>query len=246
MVTPQPSRWQRLRRIIACQGIDGLVEELGARLRYRLHYPRATVPYDVFRSVDWARRRGVHTEGIVEIEGFAPDIPNREHAGSYIPTNPWSFRALIVALVDLGVQPREFTLVDMGYGKGRVILMGAQVGFREVIGVEFDPGLARYAAENLRDYRHSRGAAVSVHRGDAVDFPIPPGPLVVFLFNPFRGPVLEAVAENIRRSYVEHPRNTYVVYVWPRPDSPFGRSEPFKLVESGPEREIYHLVPDRT
>jgi Methyltransferase domain len=246
MAAVDHSLWQKARRYIACHGIGGIIEEFGDRLRYRLHDPRGTVPYHDFRAIAWDRHRGVRTAEIVECNAFDPTIPNWEHAEPYLPFDLWSFRAMFGALLDLGVRPPEFTMVDLGCGKGRAILMGAELGFHEVIGVEFQPELARCAAENLRHYRGRRRGAVSVHRGDAADFPIPPGPLVIFLYNPFRGPVMEAVAENIRHSFAEHPRNIYVLYGYPQPDSPFGRDARFKLVESGPRREIYRLVANGT
>ena len=82
----------------------------------------------------------------------------------------------------------------------------------------------------------------SVHHGDASAFPIPPGPLVFFLFNPFTGPVLEAVADNIRRSFAQDPRPMCVAYHAPQPDSPFRRGTPFRLVESAHDLEIYRLA----
>jgi hypothetical protein len=241
MDTVRRSFGQKARRLLADQGFGVLIEEIGARLRHRLQDPLETVPFHVFRTTDWDRRRDVQTEGMVEVDEFDRGIPNRDHAEAYLPTNLWWFRQLMGALLDLGIRPPEFTMVDLGCGKGRAVMMGVEMGFRRVIGVEFDPGLARCAAENLRRYRGSRRAAAPVHHADAAEFPIPAGPLVVFLFNPFRGPVLESVAENLRRSFAEDPRPMYVLYTVPRSDSPFRRGAPFRLVESGPRREIYSL-----
>jgi hypothetical protein len=121
------------------------------------------------------------------------------------------------------------------------VLLGVEAGFREVIGVEFEPELARLAAENFRNYRGRRGVA-SVFHGDAAAFPIPPGPIVFFLFNPFFGPVLEAVAANIRREFADRPRPMYVIYHFPQPGSPFARGAPFRLLESDDKLyEVYRL-----
>ncbi len=235
------TRWAGAREIVASQGISGLIEELGARLRHRLGDLVGRVPYHVFRTTDWDRRRGVRTVGNMAPETFDAGLPNREHALAYIPVTIWAFRRVIAALVLAGVRPREFTKVDYGCGKRRAVLMGVEAGFRTVIGVEFNPELARLASENRRNYRGRRGVA-SVHHGDAVAFPLPSGPVVFFLYNPFTGPVLEAVADNIRRSFAEDPRPMYVAYQTPQPGSPFGRGAPFRLVESAHDYEIYRLA----
>jgi hypothetical protein len=71
--------------------------------------------------------------------------------------------------------------------------------------------------------------------------PDAPGGVFFYLANSFKGPVLEAVVENVRRSFAEQPRPMYIAYLHPQPDSPFLRGAPFDLVESGPNREIYRL-----
>ncbi|HZW33296.1 MAG TPA: class I SAM-dependent methyltransferase [Isosphaeraceae bacterium] len=240
MTTAWFLRWSKLRWLLRSQGVGGLLEELAARLRYHTTHRNGEIPYHVFRAQDWDRRRGVETEEVVHQEQLDFDSPNREHALGYIPTGQWSFRSVVGSLRDLGVRPSEFTLVDFGCGKGRVLLMALEAGFRSAIGVEFAPDLARTADANLRSYRGGRHAA-SVHCGDAAVFPIPADPVVLFIANPFTGPVLEAVAENIRRSFAEHPRAMYVVYLFPQEDSPFARGAPFVLVESEPLRAIYRL-----
>lgn len=240
------TRWAHLREIVASQGVGGLIEELNARLQHRLGDPKGKVPYHVFRTADWDRRRRVRTAGQVGPESLDATLENREYAKAYIPTTIWTFRRVMAALLRAGARPNESTLVDYGCGKGRVIIMGVEAGFRRAMGVEFDPELARCAEENLRNYRDPRGGAASVHHGDATAFGIPSGPVVCFLFNPFGGPVLEAVADNIRRSFAQDPRPMYVAYQTPQLGSPFGRGAPFHLVESAPDLEIYRLAREAT
>ena len=69
-----------------------------------------------------------------------------------------------------------------------------------------------------------------------------PGWFTRRVFNPFVGPVLEAVADNIRHSFAQDPRPMYIAYSTPQQVSPFGRGTPFRLVESDPDYEIYHLA----
>jgi hypothetical protein len=47
---------------------------------------------------------------------------------------------------------------------------------------------------------------------DARDFQFPPGPLVVYLFNPFSESTFAAVLENLRCSIEQAPRTVYVAY----------------------------------
>jgi hypothetical protein len=243
MTASRLTGWTKARHMVASQGVGGLLEELSARLRHRLRHPGADIPFHVFRERDWDRRRGVETGDWIEVDALEFDSPNRKYAFGYIPTSHWSFREIIGVLRSLGVRPAEYELVDFGCGKGRVLFMALEAGFGAATGVEISPELARHAAENLRSYRGRRRAA-AVHCGDATAFPVPLGPVVLFLFNPFKGPVLEAVADSIRRSFAEQPRPMFVVYLFPRPDSPFDSGPPFALVDRAQSRAIYHLQAD--
>jgi SAM-dependent methyltransferase len=177
----------------------------------------------------------------MHVRDLAIDNPSREYATFYLPTTLWKFREVMVALHDQEIRPSEFSFLDFGCGKGRMLLLAVEAGFGAVIGVEFAPELVRVAMENLRFYR-GRRRRPTIFCADATTFPIPMGPVVLFMFNPFKGPVLEAVADNIKRSFSEHPREMFVVYLVPQPDSPFDRGAPFVKVDSGPDRAIYRLA----
>ncbi len=85
-----------------------------------------------------------------------------------------------------------YTFVDVGAGMGRAMLLASAYPFRAVVGVELHPTLARIGRRNLASWR-AAGRALApmrMHCRDAADFPLPPGPCVAFLFNPFGAPVL--------------------------------------------------------
>src|SRR5262245_29217117 len=126
----ESTRWEHAREILAHQGIGGIVEEVGARLRHRVSDPAGKVPYHEFRTEDWDRGRGVQTTGNVWLDAYTTGLNNLEHAGAYLPTTIWGFRQLMAALGRAGVRPREFTMVDYGCGKGRAVLLGVEAGFR--------------------------------------------------------------------------------------------------------------------
>ena len=44
---------------------------------------------------------------------------------------------------------QEFTFIDIGSGKGRVLMMAADYPFRRILGIELLPDLHRAAQENL-------------------------------------------------------------------------------------------------
>ena len=133
----------------------------------------------------------------------------------YQPTEPGLFHEMLSAL---GRQPSidfaEFTFVDLGSGKGRTILMASDYPFRRIVGVELLPALNRIAEENLARYRAESQKCFALESvcADGSTFPLPGGPLVIYLFNPFSESVLRQALENIVRTLRAEPRPIYVLY----------------------------------
>jgi SAM-dependent methyltransferase len=129
----------------------------------------------------------------------------------YFATEPWLFEQIMHALpVDLS----QFTFVDLGSGKGRVLLMASDYPFKQIIGVEFMPELHRAAQENIAKYTNEQQQCRQIESicMDARDFDFPDGPLVVYLFNPFSESTFARVLENLRQSIEREPRPVYVAY----------------------------------
>jgi SAM-dependent methyltransferase len=151
-------------------------------------------------------RHDVDTDGEIPISrlGMPEDIAAR--AERYMPSDE---RVVEVAVAFAGIEPGRFSFVDLGCGKGRALIMAAQLGFRRLIGVEIVPELADIARANLARL----GFAAEVHTEDAARFVFPPGPVVLFLFNPFKPATISAVIEALRAA-----RSPELVVVYHAPD----------------------------
>ncbi|WP_255441682.1 class I SAM-dependent methyltransferase [Actinoplanes sp. ATCC 53533] len=114
--------------------------------------------------------------------------------------------------------PDTFLFLDLGSGKGRTLLLAAELGYRRVVGVEFDPGLASTARSNIEAYeatRPARAGVIEIVQADAAGYDFPPDPAVMFLFNPFGEDTLRAVINNLERSLQANPRPFYIAYYNP-------------------------------
>lgn len=160
-------------------------------------------------------RFGVETSGLIyELpSGHEHDVYNN----GYFAVAPSVFHSVMVTLRDrLHMDYERFSFVDVGSGKGRALLLAAGYPFREVIGVELSPALDRIARANLARYTGPRRPTpVTPIQGDAAEFHWPSGPLVVYMWNAFTGPVMEHVLRNLEASLVQLPRELYLVYVHP-------------------------------
>lgn len=139
--------------------------------------------------LDFDHRHGIETQRAAAQPGCG------EGRGFYEATTVRHFRA-VVAQVPGPLEGCSF--LDIGSGKGRVVLLAMAWPFRRVEGVEYLPGLHATAADNLRRYRGRRGArAVALRCGDALEAPLPDGDLVVFFYNSMHGVMLEALLDRL-------------------------------------------------
>src|SRR3954452_15334203 len=105
-------------------------------------------------------------------------------------------------------QPSEFVFINIGSGKGRMLIIASEFPFRRVIGVEIGRELAEAGARNadvIRAKFPARPAIESIH-ADGATYDFPHEALVVFLNQPFEAPVMRRFLENLERSTSEAPR----------------------------------------
>jgi len=152
-------------------------------------------------------RYGTDTAGLISLCKYGIDSPNAKHGGHYVSTSEKHIEVLLAPL------PRNACFVDVGCGKGRPLLVAAQMGFKTVIGVEFVSELAEIADSNLR----KMDLSATVIHADAASYEFPAGPLIVYLYNPFDAVVMSRVAQNLR----SHAGDLWVLYVNPRHDQLF-------------------------
>ncbi len=110
-----------------------------------------------------------------------------------------------------------YTFVDVGAGKGRALLLAAELPFRKVIGVELNEALARIAQRNVTLWTRlvRPRTKIRVMREDAAEFRWPRTPLLVYLNNPFDSALVERLASRIAAAAASGPGLVDILYVNP-------------------------------
>jgi len=85
---------------------------------------------------DFDRRFGVSTSGKIPLSALNIDLDNKAAGMRYEPTAPSAFSEMMAAALPQKMFPRA-TFIDIGCGRGRVLLMAAEHGFRKIIGIDF-------------------------------------------------------------------------------------------------------------
>ncbi len=161
-------------------------------------------------AIFFDRLRGVDTIP----GGFDGDVAAAEFGKvyAYDPT-PW--RVLSRSLRVAELRAENFIFVDVGCGKGRVLLSALALPFKRIIGIELSPTFCRIAQQNITNARFisRRCAAVEIICSDATKYRIPGRPMIMFFFNPFPFEIMEIVLSNIVNSYTQETRAIYLIFV---------------------------------
>ncbi len=164
-----------------------------------------------------------------------------EFHSAYQPTEPALFREMMEAMSGLEIDFQDLTFIDVGSGKGRVLLMAAGYPFRRVLGVELLPALHRVAQANIRAYKSEsqRCFAVESVAADARTFAFPVEPIMLYLFNPLPEAALIEMLSNLERSLGENPRTVYVLYHNPLLEHVLASHSEFQKIGGGPQYSIF-------
>lgn len=219
--------WWRSLRDLADAGWSALLELLPSRRKAAF----GDLDYDWEHSVDTTRSN----------VGFGTQLFTGITARPYFATEPWLFEQIMQAMpIDFS----QFTFIDLGCGKGRVLLMASEYPFQRIVGVEFMPELHRAVQKNIANYSNDRQRCRQIETlcMDARDFQFPLGPLVVYLFNPFSEATFARVLQNLRLSVERAPRPVYIAYRFTEHEKVLAEAEWLEKTAEAEQWTIYRSV----
>lgn len=179
-------------------------------LRYVLIWLLSYKPY---KDSSFDKSHGTDTGGMIATRDL--DLENesdRWQSNLYLGSPARVTRRIIEAL---DIDCRDYTFVDYGSGKGRALFIAAQFPFRQVVGVEISPALHQAAERNIERYS---GAAlqsrIDLWCGNALEYELPAGNLVLHMYHPFGPEVLGQVLSHIENTAGGTPRRILVPYLF--------------------------------
>jgi SAM-dependent methyltransferase len=177
-----------------------------------------------------------------------PDA-RRGVATMYVPSLDEDFDAMLAALAWPAALSRTTTFVDIGSGKGRIVLLAAMRTFRGVLGIELSPVLHAIAQRNL-DIVRCQGVLQSpahVTLADATELEVPDGPLIAYLYHPFREAIASVVIDRLVAAISASPRPAAILYGHPTLQAPldpavFARGAMFGELANGARRTRHYRI----
>ena len=187
---------------------------------------------------EYYRKFNVNTSGEIHLSDLDIASPNSAFGNSYEPSPPKIINEMIAAL---DIRYQDFTFIDIGSGKGLVLLIASTYPFRKIIGVEFSPELNRVAKENIRNYQNSEQQCndIQLVLRDVTEYVWPSDPLVLYMFNPFNEKIVQTLVTRIRESLEAHPRPLFILYKNPVANRVFEEGNFLKTVRFSKAYAIY-------
>ena len=179
------------------------------------------------------------TEKIREIGSLDIVSENARYAVRYQPS-PQNFATEIIHA--LAIDYNRFIFMDFGAGKGRVLLIAAQLPFAAVIGIEFSQELCAVAIDNIRKIAPNKRIAgrIECYYDDVTLHPLPESPLVCYFYNPFDQLIMQAVVDRLASSLKDRPREIYIIYVHPEHRAIFDAEAYWDVIDESNLHVIYH------
>jgi CelD/BcsL family acetyltransferase involved in cellulose biosynthesis len=189
------------------------------------------------RWFDWRHRVETGSQvAVAELTDIDPRVAR--HAVHYEATPIPKFER---ALEIVGSRVDGFTFIDVGSGKGRVLMLAAQRRFRRVIGVEVSRALHESALANVAKFgvRNRRAAPIECICADGSSWQFPDDDLLVFLYNPFDAPLLAKARDRMLAACAGRNRRLCVVYINPLHHALFEQNGRFECAHRDASLAVY-------
>jgi SAM-dependent methyltransferase len=192
-------------------------------------------------------RLGLQTSEMVHVADLDISDENKIHSSPYRPTRIRYFHKLMA----LHLLPTDFIFVDVGCGKGRIVIAAARHGFRRIVGIEISPQLVAMARRNVDRFRSRTGnaAEIDIQCANVLEVELPHDNQVLYLYRPFDRHVMTQFIDELRESIRLAPRDVWLIVNEVSYRDVFERDRLFshvtRFVYGAGEFDVYHHEPRR-
>ena len=178
-----------------------------AARRRRRRGPAPTHPFDSVHGTD--------TGSLIPGDDLLTGHRHDRHITAYHGVAPSLFRKLLRQWQAHAQHPVQQTaFLDIGAGKGRAMMLAAELPFRRIVGVELHPALAAAARTNLERWQANHpGPSMRLEEADVMRLRMPAGPCLAFLFNPFDIVLMDRVLTRFAAQFRNRPGQLDLLYV---------------------------------
>jgi SAM-dependent methyltransferase len=168
----------------------------------------------VYDNIRGSLKYGTNTFVPAELKDLTITNGDKQKASRYEAVSFYMLEKLLSAFQKVS----ELTsIIDLGSGKGRVLIVAPHFGFTKVTGIDFAKELCQEATGNMKEKeKEFPNITWRVINDNVENYDIGSQDSVFFMFNPFTETVLKKFLEKLDHSCHEFPRSTYFLYASPQ------------------------------
>ena len=192
------------KRLWRAEGIAALARHVWTRFLCRMHY--------AFWDRKFEALEKVATRGTVHKNDLSPVNLTNAHLSYEYGASPRLVISWILSAID--VDESHYTFVDVGSGRGRILLAAAERPFKSIHGIEFCRLLQTQSKQNLDEYPKHKLVCQDVRSicCDVLEYTPPNTDIILYFYNPFEAELLDNVVRNFLDMAQEMERNIIVIY----------------------------------
>jgi SAM-dependent methyltransferase len=168
----------------------------------------------LYHDIRGAFKYGIHTFSPVDLKNLTIPKGDTSKASRYEAVNFFLLEKLLENFRKLSLTT---SIVDLGCGKGRVLVVAAHYGFIDITGIDFALELCQEAERNMEKVK-SKFPQIqwNIVNSSVEEYDIMPRDSVFFMFNPFTEEIIRIFLIKLEKSCQKHPRTTYFLYASPQ------------------------------
>src|SRR6185312_8028253 len=115
---------------------------------------------------DWRHGVETHQECFLNAQGVTEE---QAQQGNNVYRPFWR-KEFFDAIETLDIDLKKYDFIDIGAGKGKLLLLASHFPFSEIIGIEYAPSLHAVAVKNIQQLQANPGAPTAIEciRADAL------------------------------------------------------------------------------
>jgi len=158
---------------------------------------------------DWRHGTNTHQECFLNTQGVT-DVQALQGNDVY---RPFWRKEFFDAIRALDVELTDHLFIDIGSGKGKLLLLASHFPFSGIVGIEYAPALHATAVNNIKQFKNKAGRPdiISVN-ANAMTWELPTKPAVYFLYNPFDLKTTQAFFARLDEHVARTAVPTFMIY----------------------------------
>jgi SAM-dependent methyltransferase len=173
-----------------------------------------TAFFMIYDNIHGSLKYGTNTLIPVELKDLTIKNGDRKKASRYEAVSFYMLEKLLSAFQKVS---GTTSIIDLGSGKGRVLMVAPHFGFTDITGIDFAKELCQQANMNMREKeKEFPNIKWKVINENVENYDIGNQDSVFFMFNPFAEDVLKRFLEKLDNSCHEFPRSIYFLYANPQ------------------------------